>query len=466
MQKSFRISFQWQILAISLVVLAVGAGLYTWITANLMVSSLDRQLGMRLGVVARLFQEELPWPQLAAYFPGDQGTQSYQNDVARLEQFNLAYGLERASLLTADGHILIDSGALKPGDWLEKISTTLPRETLLHRDAQRRWAKTYYFPLTGKTLLRLEAGPEMLRVLDTLQNRRWLALGAGASLAFFLSWILARWLGQRLSRLSEAFRRLQEGEPGVQIRASGEDEIAFVSRGFNAMAQELERRQQRERTEHERRVTELRILAGGVAHEIRNPLGAIAGLGELLERQPNLKNDAESRELLGRLRGEIDRLDVIVKDVLAYARQPKLTLAPLSVEALLAEAARGDAQCRLESTPPYPSLTADAAGVQTILRNLVSNAREAAGPAGEVRLGARKRPGRILFYVADSGPGVPENERLEIFQPFFTRKPKGAGLGLAIARNIAEAHAGYLRLADTPQGAVFVLILPTTQGGA
>jgi signal transduction histidine kinase len=305
----------------------------------------------------------------------------------------------------------------------------------------------------------------MLRVLDTLQNRRWLALGAGAGLALFLSWILARWLGQRLSRLSAGFRRLQEGDTGVQVPSSGDDEIAFVSRGFNAMAQELEQRQSRERTEHERRVSGLRILAGGVAHEIRNPLGAIGGLGQLLARSPVLKNDPESLELLGRLQGEIDRLDMIVKDVLAYARQPKLALQTLDVESVLAAAALTDPGCRVEAKPPYPALTADAAGVQTVLRNLLVNAREAAGPGGELRLGARVRPGRILFYVADNGPGVPEKDRAEIFQPFFTGKPKGAGLGLAIARNIAEAHAGDLRLALSQNGAVFVLLLPLAQGG-
>ncbi|NTV51822.1 MAG: HAMP domain-containing histidine kinase [Candidatus Firestonebacteria bacterium] len=463
MHKPFRISLQWQILAASLAALTLGAGLYTWITDNLMISAMDRQLGKRLEIVAQLFRQELPWKRLVLYLPGDQSTRSHQEDQNRLRQFNLRGGLERSSLLDAGGRVLIDSADANPGDYLENIAPG--RETLLHRNAQGRWSKIYYFPLGQGECLRLEAGREMLAYLDTLQTRRWLALGAGACLAVLLSLGLARWLGRRLARLSDAFLRLQRGEPGVTLQAAGEDEIAFVSRGFNTMARELEERQQRERTEHERRVSELRMLAGGIAHEIRNPLGALAALGEWLARRPALQADAESRDLLTRLRGEIDRMDLLVGDVLAYARQPRLNLTWQTVEHLLTTAALADPNCRLELTPPYPALSVDETGILTVLRNLIINARAAAGPQGEVRVGARARRGRVLFYVADDGPGIPASARDAVFQPFFTQKPKGAGLGLAIARNIMEAHHGQLRPGTPSRGALLVAWLPAREGG-
>jgi signal transduction histidine kinase len=466
MSKPFKISLQWQILATALLVLVTGAGLYMQITDNLILASMDRQLSQRLNVVGQLFERKLPWQQYSVYLPGDQVTQSYLHDFQALQEFNAEFGLARTSVIGPTGRITLDSGELKPGDWFEKkgINSQI-RETLLHRDTRQHWNKTYYFPLPDETCLRFEAGTEMLNPMNTIQTRRWLALGMGICLAFLLSWFLSRWLGQRLSRLSAGFLRLQNGDPAVQIPVSGQDEIAFVSRGFNIMSSELEKRQQRERNEHERRISELRILAGGVAHEIRNPLGAIAGLSDLLARQPELKQNPDSQELLTRLRSEIQRMDQMVQDILAYARQPQMNLTCLPAAAFLREMQHLDAALQFEIPTPLPDLLIDAAGMRTALRNLIINARQAAGPDGIVRLGIRSKPGRMLLYIADDGPGIPEPILPNIFQPFFTQKPKGAGLGLAIARNIVEAHGGQLRVAPAKQGAVLVIYLPVSGGG-
>ncbi len=465
MRKPFRISLQWQIFATVLAVLTVGAGSYTWISDNLMVSSMDRQLSQRLNIVAKWLQRELPWRQYVVYIPGDQVTQSYQNDFNRLQWFTQEFGLARITLLTMHGEVSLDSGTLNPGDVFEKkVVSNQIQETLLHRDPQHRWNKAYYYPLSSDTCLRLEAGPEMLNPIATLQSRRWLALSIGACLAFILSWFLSRRLGKRLSRLSEGFQRLENGEPNVQIHIEGQDEIAFVTRGFNTMATELEKRQQREKSDHERRISELRILAGGVAHEIRNPLGAIGGLGDLLVRQPDIANNSDSMDLLKRLRNEIDRMDGIVQDVLAYARQPQLQAKPLDMIEFLTQMHELYPDIQLEFAPPYPPLIADPSGLRTVLRNLLINARQATGPSGIVRLGCRYRPGRFLLYVADDGPGISDAILPNIFQPFFTQRPKGAGLGLAIAKNIVNAHGGELRVATPLNGALFVIVFPENKG--
>jgi signal transduction histidine kinase len=279
-------------------------------------------------------------------------------------------------------------------------------------------------------------------------------------LALLLSWGLTALLSRRLTRLTQAFQALQKGETGTRVAFRGQDEVAFLGRAFNDMAAELEAKTQRELDQHERRVNELKVLSAGVAHEIRNPLGAISGLVDFLARKMESGASPETQDLVRRIREEIDRLDRIVSEVLAYARQPRLLRTPLDLIALQQEVRTVDPACQINVAPNLPAASADYPGLLTVLRNLLTNAREAAGPAGEVALRLSAAAGAWRFEVTDNGPGVAPDQAEQIFQPFYSGKPQGTGLGLAIARNIMEAHGGRLELADSHGGARFIATLP------
>lgn len=464
MQRPFRWSLQWQILIAMLLVLLAGSWLYGIILDNLLITGFDRQLTDRLDLVARLGGPEAGAERLAGYLPGDESTRSYQADRTRFRTFAAEHALARVTLLSPSGAVLVDSDEGTPGTTLSPGTPALPAPArmVLHRE-HGRWRKTQAAPLPGGRVLRLEAGPESFVWLDRMRTRRWWALGLAASLALALSWVLARILTTRLSRLSAAFAHLQAGERHRPLPAAGSDEIAFLARRFNAMAGELEARTDRERRTQERRIGELQVLAGGVAHEIRNPLGAISGLADLLAREPALQSAPRAQDLLRRLRVEVERLDASVRAVLDYARQPELRRERVSSDDLLAEARDTDPACRVERPEgALPVLSADRDALLTILRNLLVNAREAAGPQGSVRLGLRVGRRRALFWVADDGPGVPPSAAGQIFRPFFSSKARGSGLGLAISRNLAAALGGALRLAPTTRGALFVLAVPVS----
>lgn len=460
-------SLRWQILFAMLVVLTATLLLFSSLAGNLFLATLDQDLASRLKLVASLAQGELPLERMRAYAPGDEGAAIYRQDAERFEAFARAHGLDRLTLVSRQGRVHLDSYRARPGAVL--AAAWLPQDrpgqqmTRLHRDRQGTWQKALWLPAGQDRWLRLAAGSEMLSVIDRMSQRRWWMLILGLVLALLLSWGLTALLSRRLTRLTQAFEALRNGESAARVALAGRDEVAFLGRAFNDMAAELEAKTRREQDQHERRVSELKVLSAGVAHEIRNPLGAISGLVDFLERKLASGAAPETQDLVRRIQEEIVRLNRIVTEVLAYARQPQLLRTPLDVNALQQEVRAADPACRITAAPNLPAVAADYAGLLTVLRNLLNNAREAAGPGGDVALSIQAADGAIRFEVADNGPGVPPDQAERIFQPFFSGKPQGTGLGLAIARNIMEAHGGRLELADAPAGARFIASLPLSE---
>ncbi|MCD4812181.1 HAMP domain-containing histidine kinase [bacterium] len=464
MIKSFRWSLKWQLLTAILGVLLPTLLLYTWIAGNLLLTALDRELTSRLTMVSNLAKNYVPLETMLGYLPDDETTRIYIHDVAKLNNFAQTNLLDRISILTNQGLVKIDTHDWTPGT-ATGISDTIIQNpngalTRLHRSTQGAWHKMVLTRLDENHLLRLSAGSEMFAMIDRVRIRRTIILISGIILALGLSFGMAFWLGKRLSRLSNAFRAMQAGKNSIQIPVSGSDELAFLSRSFNEMTLALENKTQQERDQHERRISELKVLSAGIAHEIRNPLSAISGLAELLARQPAIQATADNQDLVNRILNEIRRLDLIVMDVMAYARQPTLLLAFIGFSDLKTAIREIDPHCHIHFPETSKGLQADRTGLLTMLRNLICNARQAAGKNGEVAIEVQREPQAVTLQISDNGSGIAPEEAQQIFQPFFTKKSNGTGLGLAISRNIAEAHGGTLTLAPSERGTAFCITLP------
>jgi len=215
-------------------------------------------------------------------------------------------------------------------------------------------------------------------------------------------------------------------------------------------------------------------LAAAIAHEVRNALGVIRsaaqGLGEAVPA-----DDAEARRACSFITAEIDRLGSVVSSLLGFARPPRLAPRPVAVGTLFEQAmllarqdlAAKDIRVRRADAPSLPEVQADSDLVVQVLLGLLANAADAVPPGGEVTLDARAANGMVEIAVADSGPGIPEELRARVFEPFFTTRDKGTGLGLAVARQIVEAHQGRIEVADGPGGgARFRITLPEARPDA
>jgi signal transduction histidine kinase len=215
-------------------------------------------------------------------------------------------------------------------------------------------------------------------------------------------------------------------------------------------------------------------LATAIAHEVRNPLAVIRSAAQgIAESLPAV--DASTRRSCGFITDEIDRLSSVVTSLLAFARPPQLQPRAISVGPLLERAAtlaREDLDGRAvrllrEEAGELPALRADPDLLCQVLLGLLANAAEAAGSGGQISLEARAADGMVELGVADSGPGVPPDLRERIFEPFFTTRPRGTGLGLAVARQIVEAHGGRIVVGERPGGgARFTIRLPSAGRGA
>ncbi|MCP3903353.1 MAG: hypothetical protein GY715_06930 [Planctomycetes bacterium] len=225
-------------------------------------------------------------------------------------------------------------------------------------------------------------------------------------------------------------------------------------------------------------------MAAGIAHEIRNPLGAIRLNAQMLA--DDLREAPEQSQLCARIGNAVQSMDAIVRDVLMFAREmrtrPLVTTAPELVDRALA-----DAEALLASAGVEP-IREDAAGacrveadaglviqaIGNVIRNSIEAMHEVEDTAGRlvirtdrrrVRMPDGSRPVRVVITVEDSGPGIPAEVVERMFNPFFTTRATGTGLGLAIVHRIVDAHGGHVRVRDARLGGASVeLCLPPTAG--
>lgn len=214
-----------------------------------------------------------------------------------------------------------------------------------------------------------------------------------------------------------------------------------------------------------------RLLAQ-LAHEIRNPLSSLHIHAQLLEEDVHRMDAATREKLQSRLElihGELHRLENIVKRFLRLSGPSQLSLEPLELsrvvdhvcDLLRPEAAERGIEISAQLDPLPRPLMADSPQLTQALMNLIINALQAVDRNGRVEVRARLLENHVVLSVSDTGPGIPSGGHVSIFEPYYTTKPGGTGLGLWIVQQIAMAHQGVVHAANNPAGgAVFTLRLP------
>lgn len=210
---------------------------------------------------------------------------------------------------------------------------------------------------------------------------------------------------------------------------------------------ELRRRAEEQVREREKRLAALGEMSAVLAHEIKNPLASLKGNAQLLAGGLEDKQKRKAERVVD----EAVRLEKLVTDLLAFVRTGELNRASMAPASLVPDGVESD----VSSAPATWSL--DEARMRQVIGNLVENGLAAGGPV-TVRI-AKDRG--LVIEVSDRGPGVPVEDREKIFEPFFTKKTRGTGLGLAVARRVVEAHGGTITVGDAPGGgALFRVEIP------
>ncbi len=219
--------------------------------------------------------------------------------------------------------------------------------------------------------------------------------------------------------------------------------------------------------ESQRRLAALGRLAATLAHEIRNPLGAIKGLTQVA--QERLPRDHDTQELMTTVVTEAERLERLVTDLLTFARPRSMAPAELDLKLLVTEVAQqlrsqiDGMKIALQLPTPEPAtrVLADPDGLRQVLLNVFLNAVEASPPKSRIEVRIESSEKSHLIEICDEGTGIGNQDPEELFQPFVTTKTRGTGLGLAVSRQIIERLGGTIGLhSRQPKGTVCRIVLP------
>jgi signal transduction histidine kinase len=305
-------------------------------------------------------------------------------------------------------------------------------------------------------------------------SRLWATLAVfalGILFSLYLSWSLSR----PLHVLTEASAKVAAGDLSVQVPPGGGQEIASLSRTFNEMVARLRENQRlQEQLHFAERSTAMGRLAATVAHEIRNPLNFInLSIDHVRERLAPAERERKDEfdRILSNMKAEISRLNRLVGDFLSFGKPVRLERRPCAVDDAIREvAALVDHKARdqgvalvVESQEKLPQIVADAELLKTCFLNLMINAVDAMPSGGllTVSLGRSPEEDAIVVDVSDTGKGMPPEDVRSAFEPYFSTKDTGLGLGLALTKKIVADHGGTISLDSAPgRGTTARIVLP------
>lgn len=281
--------------------------------------------------------------------------------------------------------------------------------------------------------------------------------------ATFLVTPIAKAVTAPLSQLTHFVRNFFLDQTS-QLPTSGPAEVQELSSAFKKMISELEASQKN--LERAAKLAVVGEMAAAMSHEVRTPLGILRSSANVLQREPQLSK--EGHEVLGFIISETERLNNLVSSLIDAARPrlPAFTEVNLSALAikciamLSAQAQTKNVQLDCHADQDY-LIKADSEQMTQVLMNLLINAIQMLPNHGKVEVGITALQDTIQLTIADNGPGIPAGSQAQIFEPFFTQRAGGVGLGLAVVRQIVHAHQGEISYSPSQQGgAQFTITLP------
>lgn len=335
----------------------------------------------------------------------------------------------------------------------------------------------------GRLLVVAEAPREAaLQPVRELARKAALIGGLVLALAVVATLFLSRRISAPLRMLGDTMGQVSSGNLGVEVPLEGRrDEVGELARAFNRMSRELRAREQALSEAHaelvqSEKLSALGELSAGLVHEVKNPMVGISGFAELGTTVESLD---DAKAWFAQIHEDAKRANEILVRLLDYARvepsrpvavdmnavlQSALTLVthPLQIASVKVETAYADG---------LPSVVGDPNQLRQVAVNLLVNAAQALEHASDkrIRLITRQRDSQVEVVVEDTGIGMSEEVKRNLFRPFFTTKPRGrgTGLGLSVSRKIAIAHKGDLRVESAPgRGSAFILVLPIHRAAA
>jgi signal transduction histidine kinase len=323
----------------------------------------------------------------------------------------------------------------------------------------------------GRVEAILFSGIERRGFEEVLTNRLLLFISIallGVLITILVGIFLSRLVVRPVEHLRNGVMQLSAQNFNASVPVMSDDEVGDLARAFNAMAVRLrEARDEEQQNFRKDKLASLGELSASLAHEIRNPIGVINTSAALLEKADTPE---KKTELTRMIREESARVGSLVQDFLQLSRYRQPDFAPIDpaapLERALATAVAGRDNIRVDKDYQHDSvkISADSGLLHQAWGNIFTNAIQAMGEQGVLKLESRLEHGMVALSVTDSGPGIPPDIMPRLFEPFFTTKDQGTGLGLSIANTLIEANGGRLEVESPEQGgARFVMWFPVQE---
>ncbi len=332
----------------------------------------------------------------------------------------------------------------------------------------------------GKRNIVIIVSPHLLGEIVREESQERLMAIVGLSLLLMLIIALVSWRFTRpIQELSDAARRVSSGDFDFSVPATQRDEMGALARAFNEMLAGLRsKRELEEKLQRAERSALTGRIASGIAHEIRNPLSFINLTIDFMRDKFAPAAEAargEYTKLCDSIKDEIGRLNRMVSDFLSYGRPARLKLREVNARELVEEVvslvrAQADQQgvsLKVEEEVAGDSrkhntyFQGDAEQLKTCFSNLAINAVQAMASGGALKFRLRPQKNNIKFEVTDTGPGIAPEALGQIFEPYFSTKETGIGLGLALTRKLIEDHSGQIVVSsEVGVGTTFTVTLP------
>jgi signal transduction histidine kinase len=327
---------------------------------------------------------------------------------------------------------------------------------------------------TKRTVIIVVSMNRMDQVVDTAARDRLIVIGLLGLLMVALLFAFSRRFTRPVTELSQAAERVADGDLGFEVPVSGPQEISRLSGTFNDMIARLRRsRDLEEQLQRAERSAVVGRLASGIAHEIRNPLNFInLSIDYLREKFAPQADDSrtEYTRILTTIKDELARLNRLVSDFLSYGRPAKLKYREVDARILIEEvrtlvAAQSEQQSVniniRQNGNGNAMLQADAELLKTCFSNLMINAVQAMPEGGTLNVTLSPDSSLVEVEFSDTGPGISSEAMEQIFEPYYSTKETGIGLGLPLTKKIIEEHGGEISVKSEPEGgATFTVILP------
>ncbi len=328
----------------------------------------------------------------------------------------------------------------------------------------------------------IRLGFDLNPILEEIRTVTFKAVGIATAIFLlglgFIFIITAR-MTKPLEKLTVAAKRIEEGDLQYRVAIDRDDEIGSLAKAFDQMAERLMQREKELKESQNTlrradRLSSLGLLTAGLAHEIRNPLVAIRTFTQLL---PERYEDAEFREgFQGLALKEVDRICGLINDLLSFARPSRPNVAEENMNDIVdgiarileTEAKEKSVEITRDFTPTLPKIWVDKEQLKQVFMNLILNAIQAMKEGGSIFISTRITSRNehsdqfVQVEIRDTGIGISPESLEHIFDPFFTNKDEGSGLGLSISHQIVQEHGGHVTVeSKVGVGTTFFINLPT-----